>query len=145
MLPGLLHSVGPQAPGAADRFATEGLRARSQPRLPTSREAVVSVEDPQLVDSIGLVDEGARVRLSINDPLPWGDESHLLRLQDKINAYLAFIESGEIYESYPDARHRSLQIHVVCTHAPDAMGLRFLSLAGEVIARAGFALSHEVS
>ncbi|WP_407059149.1 DUF6572 domain-containing protein [Ralstonia syzygii subsp. celebesensis] len=34
-------------------------------------------------------------------------EEHLLLLQEKINCYLRFIESGEIYNSFPSAEGRS--------------------------------------
>jgi hypothetical protein len=35
---------------------------------------------------------------------------HLLILQDKLNSYLRFIETGEIFESYPAAKNSSLVI-----------------------------------
>jgi len=37
----------------------------------------------------------------------------MLILQEKINAYLGFIESGEIYQSYPKAAGRDIAIQVV--------------------------------
>lgn len=42
--------------------------------------------------------------LMIADHLDWENElQHLSLLQDKINAYVSFIESGKIYSVYPDA------------------------------------------
>ena len=62
-------------------------------------------------------------------------------LQDKLNDYLAFIESGEIYESYPQARGREIEIQVMCRYAPVGDAVRFLELAGETVRCAGFLFS----
>ena len=52
----------------------------------------------------------------------WDDSEHLLLLQEKLNSYLAFIESGEIYESYPRAMGRQLVIDLVLKHSPSVEG-----------------------
>ncbi|WP_370590617.1 DUF6572 domain-containing protein, partial [Xylophilus sp. ASV27] len=56
----------------------------------------MNVENTTIVDAVGTDKETDEVRLSIFDHLPW-DTEHLRLLQDKINVYLGFIESGEIY------------------------------------------------
>ena len=54
------------------------------------------------------------VILTISDHLDWSDSSsHQLLLQVKMNRYLAFIESGEIEQSYPSAKGRAVVIEVV--------------------------------
>ncbi|MDR6534474.1 DUF6572 domain-containing protein [Variovorax soli] len=63
----------------------------------------MTVENTSIVDAVGTDTETGEVRLSIIDHLPW-DTEHLRLLQDKINVYLGFIESGEIYVSYPSAK-----------------------------------------
>ena len=46
-----------------------------------------------------------KLALMIADHLDWENElQHLTLLQDKINAYVSFIESGQIYSVYPDAK-----------------------------------------
>nr|WP_211171156.1 DUF6572 domain-containing protein [Bacillus sp. DNRA2] len=41
----------------------------------------------------------------IADHLDWENElQHLKLLQDKINAYISFIESGQVYSVYHDAK-----------------------------------------
>jgi hypothetical protein len=63
----------------------------------------MSVENRELIDFIS-IDPSNKVALTISDHLKWdNNEDHLLILQDKINAYLEVIESGQIYEIYPDA------------------------------------------
>lgn len=64
----------------------------------------MSVENTQVIDLIGFEESTGKVILTIADHLPWDDSEHLPLLQKKLISYLAFIESGEIYESYPRAR-----------------------------------------
>src|SRR2546427_9504377 len=55
------------------------------------------VENHGLVDAIGVVKESGAVALTISNHVDWEDSrAHLLSLQEKLNRYLAFIESGEL-------------------------------------------------
>jgi len=55
----------------------------------------MSVEQRKVIDFVGISKADGRAILTISDHLPWlADNEHLLILQDKINDYLAFLESG---------------------------------------------------
>ena len=55
----------------------------------------MSVEESTIIDAIGSDLDGREVTLLITDLLSWDNESeHLLKLQDKFNAYVRFVESG---------------------------------------------------
>lgn len=70
-----------------------------------SWEEQVSVEDPGVVDIISLDKQTGCVTLTISDHLDWTDTvQHERLLEEKLNKYLAFVESGEILERYPEAR-----------------------------------------
>jgi len=102
------------------------------------------VEQRNVVDAVGVGKQDGRAILTISDHLPWlPDDKHLLVLQDKINDYLAFLESGEIYDSYPLANGREIEIQVVCKYAPVGNGVRFLELAAEKVRSAGFHFSRK--
>lgn len=74
----------------------------------------MSVEQTDVVDIIGTEKSTGKVIMTVSDHLDWKDEqSHLLMLQEKLNRYLAFVESGEILSSYPDAKGRSIVFDVV--------------------------------
>lgn len=104
----------------------------------------MSVEEPNTVD-IASIDKEGYVVLTISDHLDWGDTiRHQTILQEKINRYLAFVESGEIFESYPDAKNRRVAIKIVFQHYPDDEGERFLERVKQVIEPAGFSLRHEI-
>ncbi len=103
----------------------------------------MSVLEPDTIDIIS-TDKKGRVVLTVTDHLPWDEESHLLILQKKLNMYLAFVESGEVYEKYPDAKGRQILFKVNCKFQPGAEGLDFLAKVRSIIEKAGFQFHHTV-
>jgi hypothetical protein len=101
----------------------------------------MSIEDTQTVDAIGTESDGTIV-LTISDHLEWNDE-HLYLLQEKINSYLSFVESGEIYEVYAAAKDGEIKINVVCKYQPTTEGTSFLSKCTQTITQAGFKFGYE--
>lgn len=62
----------------------------------------MSVTDMNKVDAMGVSPDGKELCMLITDHLDWKDEFiHLDILQDKINAYLAYLEAGEWKKRYP--------------------------------------------
>jgi hypothetical protein len=101
----------------------------------------MSVENINEVDIVSVDKKSGCVVLTISDHLDWSDTiKHQTILQKKFDSYLAFVESGEILERYPDA----IELNVVFKFRPDAEGLRFLGRAKIVIESAGFSLRHEI-
>lgn len=75
------------------------------------------MNDSSSVDAIGIETATGFVVLTILDSLNWVDQpEHLRRLQAKLNAYVNFVESGEIWEAYPQAAQRKVVIDVVGKH-----------------------------
>ena len=101
----------------------------------------MSIEDTQTVDAIGTEPDGTVV-LTISDHLEWNDK-HLQLLQEKLNCYLAFVESGEINETYPAAKDSDIKINVICKYEPTTDGKSFLSKCEEIITQAGFGFGYE--
>lgn len=60
------------------------------------------VADTSTVDAI--LRDSAKIELVVTDHLQWDEDGrvHMYLLQEKINKYLAYIESGEFVRSYPD-------------------------------------------
>jgi hypothetical protein len=57
----------------------------------------VSVEENAVIDIISISRETEQAVLTISDHLDWSDTiAHQILLKKKFNAYLAFVESGEI-------------------------------------------------
>jgi hypothetical protein len=62
----------------------------------------MGVQQTTVIDAIGIDKVTGAVHLTIADALEWG-ASHLRLLQEKLNAYPAFVESGELHSAYPSA------------------------------------------
>ncbi len=100
----------------------------------------MSVTDTHSIDAISVEKNSGACVLTITDHLEWGDDEHLFLLQEKLNGYLAFVESGEILEHVQDAQERDMHVNIVMLHAPDDKALKFLGAAAETIKGAGFTL-----
>ena len=106
----------------------------------------MSIEQTDLVDIISTESMTGNVVLTVSDHLDWSDSpAHQLLLQGKLNRYLAFVESGEILENYPNAKDRPIEFRVVFRFAPDDGGREFLAKVRPIIESAGFAFRDEIS
>ena len=106
----------------------------------------MSIEQTQVVDGIGVDKKTGELLLIITDHLNWNDnpDDHLMLLQEKINAYLSFVESGELLEAYPDSKDRSIIVNVVGKYPLADVGINFFAQAGSVIEDAGIKLRFEL-
>ncbi len=96
----------------------------------------MSVEQTNVVDFLST--NADKVILTISDHLDWDKENkHILLLQEKINSYLAFIESGEILERYPDSKGRRPMISIKLMHKPNIEALDFFAKVKKVAATIG--------
>ena len=77
--------------------------------------------------------------LTITDHLEWtGDDTeHISLLQAKLNSYLRFVESGEIYQSYPNAKGRQILIDIVGKYSPNNIAEEFFEYASDVAGGVG--------
>jgi hypothetical protein len=105
----------------------------------------MTVEQTKVIDIVSLDGKTGKVILTVSDHLDWTDSAHHQEiLQAKFNAYLAFVESGEMLKSYPDAVGRSIEFKVVFKSKPDHAGRGFLIEAQKIIESAGFSLRSEI-
>lgn len=92
----------------------------------------MSVDQPAVIDFLWKDQKHNRVVLTISDHLDWEEEGeHLLLLQDKINHYLEFVESGQLGEARPEFRGLPVLIHVAALHALSKHAARFYELVAE--------------
>src|SRR5258708_3935929 len=107
----------------------------------------MTVEESRKIDFAALEPQSGDMRLIICDHLDWKENEgeHLLLLQDKLNSYLAFIESGEIYSKLPKAIGRRIVIEVTGKFPLSEEASKFYRLAGKAIKDAGFSLRFEHS
>ena len=106
----------------------------------------MSVDQTNVVDAIGIDNVTGEVVLTISDHLEWTgcDNDHLFLLQEKLNTYLSFIESGEIFESYPAAKAASLLIDVVGKYPLNQAAELFYDRAASIIEGAAVRLRYRL-
>jgi hypothetical protein len=105
----------------------------------------MGLENPNVIDVAGMERDGSAIVLTIADAWDWSDEpSHLVALQRKLDAYLAFIETGQVFEVYPEAEGRLVVIDVVASVPAAAAGLELLHLAHVVAKELGASVTHRV-
>jgi hypothetical protein len=98
------------------------------------------VDNTSVIDSISL-DKDGNVVLTISDHLPWDDKNeHLMILQNKINAYLAFIENGELIENYPDADGKPVVINIITKYLPTDNAEIFIKRTRQILEERGYKL-----
>lgn len=92
----------------------------------------------KVVDVISIDLMGNAV-LTICDDLIWNDNTdHLITLQKKINSYLEFIESGNLYQEYPNAKGKKIIVNVAAKYEPNESAKYFLNKTKEILQSAGY-------
>lgn len=73
----------------------------------------MSILEKDKVDGLATNNNGKTLMILLSDHLDWQDEeNHLLKLQDKINAYIGFIESKQYKSIYPDKMLENIIIEI---------------------------------
>ncbi|MBV4484510.1 hypothetical protein HU727_002770 [Pseudomonas sp. SWRI153] len=105
----------------------------------------MSIIETKVVDITAVLEwEPDNVVLVITDHLEWGDKAqqgeHLLLLQEKINTYIAFIESGELLESYAPAKGKKPKIRINGLYELPEQGEIFIDRVTEVLRGVGIGM-----
>jgi hypothetical protein len=80
--------------------------------------------------------------LSISDHLDWDEPvEHIHALQNKINTYIAFVESGEVYSQWPLAAGRKIRIRVIGKYQLNDKARDFYEFASKIVRDLGLDLS----
>lgn len=107
----------------------------------------MSIDQEKVIDIVGDDEKTNEVLLFITDHLAWDGyiNEHIYKLQEKINAYLAAIESGELEEKHPSAKGKKIVIVVLGKNPLPKNDLinTFCKKAIEVVRGAGFELKFE--
>ena len=102
----------------------------------------MSIDQTHEIDFASIDKTSGDLWLTISDHLPWeGDEgNHLVLLENKLNSYLSFIESGEIFKTISDANGCSIVINLVGKFPLSQSAASFFGRARTAMEAAGFRL-----
>ena len=111
----------------------------------------MTVAQTGVVDWLGVEKETGHISLTVVDDLEWVDEhNHLALLQEKLNTYLAFIESGEVFERLLEETGRQLdlttpiKVRILAKHQLTTGAAEFFDYAKRSFAQAGYELTMKV-
>ena len=99
------------------------------------------------IDIVSIKGETGTVVLTIADHLEWVDDGgeHLFLLQEKLNSYLTFCESGQLIDEFPNAADRPIRISLRAKYPPNEAAHQFFEKAKKIVSDAGFDLQVVVS
>ena len=103
----------------------------------------MSVLETDLIDYIYLDDSDDTPVLVVSDPLTWRppeDQRHLDMLRDKLNAQIAFIETGQIKTVWPKFDGRPVRVEVIAHCRLSGMAHDFYARARKVMTEANMEL-----
>ncbi|WP_307002722.1 DUF6572 domain-containing protein [Acinetobacter baylyi] len=94
----------------------------------------MSIIETNMIDMVGITSDDV-ITLTLSDHLDWSEVGeHLLYLQQKINTYIQYIESENIYENLPSGKEKTLAIRVYFKYEPkDQMIFSFLNKVSEIL------------
>lgn len=73
----------------------------------------MAITETNQIDSLGISKDKTSLALLLTDHLDWENEKeHLLLLQDKINAYIGFIQDKQYESIYPDCQFSNYIIDI---------------------------------
>ena len=104
----------------------------------------MSVLETDLVDYIYLDEDEATPVLVVSDPLTWRppeDAVHLDALRDKLNAQIAFVETGQIRGVWPPYSGGLVKVEVVARCALNDAASEFYVVAKRAMAKANMDLA----
>ncbi|WP_263697958.1 DUF6572 domain-containing protein [Bacillus thuringiensis] len=103
----------------------------------------MSLRDLDTVDFMGYDEDKKVAYLIIVDEEDWKDEEkHIDLLEEKINLYLGFIESEEVYERYPEVKGYNFVIKIYGKYRCTKWGKEFLEKVDEVLVEAGYGFQY---
>lgn len=102
----------------------------------------MSIEDASTIDFIQVSKEKSNVNLVVTDHLEWPDDpengvEHQYMLQEKLNAYLAYAESGQLLRDYPEVSDMQTTIQVYGKYDRPKYAVAFYDAIRPVINGAG--------
>ena len=100
----------------------------------------MTIEQKNVLDIVSTSKDLQIVTFTISDHLDWENEkNHMLLIQDKINQYIASIESGELHEEYPNLKNaKSIEIEIIAKYELTETAAKFINQVKSFLADNGY-------
>ena len=101
---------------------------------------------PRTVDQVFLTKNSDAVVLNLIVDRPWSElPSFQPALNEKLGAYLAFVQNGELVERFPQFKGLPVRVFVYCTYEPDGRALKLIDRYKPIFREHGILLQWMVS
>jgi len=106
----------------------------------------MTVMETNTIDFVVPKNQHGDAELVLVDQLPWkiDEGDHLVMLQDKINTYLAFVETGQLVGDFPKAKGRKVVLKINALYAPSEQGEKFLAAVRPIVGQLGIELKFDL-
>lgn len=107
----------------------------------------MSITETRKIDIIATRPNSSIVKLVIADHLEWDDlDAHAKLIQEKINTYLEFIESGQLARTQTPPLPKAPRVHIelALQHEPSREAQQFLSRVREFLGAVGIEFTVEL-
>ncbi len=109
----------------------------------------MAIDNVNVIDGMGVDPEKKSLRLLLADHLPWEDTNlsefeHLKLLQNKINAYIAFLEGKQYMERYPDIEVETAVIEIHFKYEISSKCEEFLQAVQEQVGQHGIKIEAHI-
>ena len=103
----------------------------------------MSIINSKIIDFIN--EKENKIVLTIYDHMEWDNNNkHMYLLQEKINAYLVAIESGQLDKLYPPSKGKQIMINVILKYPPNEIGIIFFAKVKETLLHSGYNFEYSV-
>ena len=95
----------------------------------------MAIDDAGTIDAVGIDPETGHALMIISDHLDWSDVvAHVNALQHKVGAYLGFIHSGQLDETFPEGVGLPRKIGIIQQYEPTEIAHQLLQGVGQQLA-----------
>ena len=99
------------------------------------------VENPKVVDLIGVDPTSGKVVLTMIERRAWGaSDRQFQQIEEKINRYMGYALDGFLVQHYPDYEGKPVQIRLECAEAPHGEAVLFVQAAARAASDHGLEL-----
>lgn len=92
----------------------------------------MAITDTNVIDSVIHREGQEELVLLITDHFDWSaPEEHLIVLQKKLNTYIAFVESDQVFDDFPECA--DIAILIACEFEPTCAAKQFFDKAGSFL------------
>ena len=94
----------------------------------------MSVDESATIDFVALDKITGDITLAISDHLHWDDKIlHANLIMQKINTYIEFVETGQVYETFPQQDGQKIFIQVTHKYQIPTFALKFFEQIRELL------------